>query len=74
MHLYTGFTTICAAIQIFFFFQGKHCIFQQDSAKPNTVSITTAMLCGRRLQGVNWPVVQASHQLNTFGATGNEKI
>ncbi len=37
-------------------FQGRPCVFQQDNAKPHTAAITTAWLCSRRVQVLNWPV------------------
>ncbi len=36
-------------------FQGRPCVFQQDNAKPHTAAITTAWLCSRQVQVLNWP-------------------
>ncbi len=36
-------------------FQGRPCVFQQDTAKPHTAAITTAWLRSRRVQVLNWP-------------------
>ncbi len=33
----------------------RRCVFQQDNAKPHTAAITTAWLCSRRVQVLNWP-------------------
>ncbi len=36
-------------------FQGRHCVFQHDNAKPHTAAITTAWLRSRRVRVLNWP-------------------
>ncbi len=36
-------------------FQGRPCVFQQDSAKPHTAAITTAWVRSRRVRVLNWP-------------------
>ncbi len=36
-------------------FQGRPYVFPKDNAKPHTAAITTAWLCSRRVQALNWP-------------------
>ncbi len=36
-------------------FQGRHCVFQQDNAKPNTAAITITWFCRRGVLVLNWP-------------------
>ncbi len=36
-------------------FQGRHCIFQHDNARPYTASITTSWLRRRRIRVLKWP-------------------
>ncbi len=36
-------------------FQGRPCVFQQDSARPHSAAITTAWLRSRRVRVLNWP-------------------
>ncbi len=36
-------------------FQGRHCVFQQDNAKPRTAAITPAWFRSRRVRVLNWP-------------------
>ncbi len=35
-------------------FQGRPCVFKQDSSKPHTAAITTAWLHNRRVRVLNW--------------------
>ncbi len=42
-------------------FQGRPCVFQQDSSKPHTAAITTAWLHNRRVRVLNWPAVLIFH-------------
>jgi len=47
-----------------------HTIFQQDNAKPYTVSITTAWLCSRDVRVLDWLAeVKTFNQLKTFGTS-----
>ncbi len=48
-------------------FQGRPCVFQQDSAKPHTAAITTAWLRSRRVWVLNdLPAVQIFHLENIW--------